>query len=351
MLSAIKGNVNADYLRGGIAWHEFNDDYRLPELFFRNTHRSRVTSAFVDGRTLEVNGWVLGWRADAEEESIASASLGTFHRNRTGLSVLPQWSGDRLKITAGVRGEFFSDDSNEALPQAGAEYLLTDNLTAFASYVETVRQPSYTELNYNSPASFGNAGLGNQLTRQSEIGFKGIPSEFVDWKLAVFHRRSKDTIDWQRATPMGRWAATDIGDLDTWGTEARLGWYPAQNVEMQFSYTWLHKDQDAEDFGNVASRYALDYPEHLAQASLLWSPVARLEIGTVQTLRWQTENAARTSDDFGADSSFVVRCKVPKADYATVSLLLNNAWNDDFQALPGQRPPERYAGVSLTLNF
>jgi hypothetical protein len=59
----------------------------------------------------------------------------------------------------------------------------------------------------------------------------------------------------------------------------------------------------------------------------------------------------RENGQFGADSSFVVRFTPPQADYATLSLLLNNAWDDDFQSFPGQRPPERFAGVSLTLTW
>lgn len=354
-LSATRGNLNTDYLRGGISWREFSDDYRLPTISYRNQHRSRITSAFVDGRTIEINGWALGWRGDVEEERIASTGtyggLGFHHRTHGGVSLLPQWNNDRLTITAGARGEFFTEESAEFLPQLGADYLLSDNLTAFASYSESVRLPSYTELNYNSPGSLGNRGLGPQTSAQTEIGMKGIPSEVMDWKACVFHRRTQNTIDWTKPTAGGRWTATDIGALNTYGVEARLGWYPAQNIEAQFAYTWLHKNKEADDFGEYASRYALDYPEHLAQASLLWRPCQSLELGTVQTLRLQTENNTRTSSDFGADSSFVVRYTPKRIDYATLSLQISNAWDDNFQAFPGQRPPERYAGVSLTLNW
>jgi len=362
-LSATRGNLNADYLRGGVSWHEFNDVYTLPTyilpsgLPYNNQHRSRISSAFFDGRTLEINGWALGWRTDVDEESMASSSLGTHHRTRGGVSLLPQWHGDRLKITTGVRGEFFTEESAKFLPQLGAEYALSDNLTAFAAYTESVRLPSYTELNYDSPGSLGNMGLEPQTTAQTEIGLKGIPSESVDWKLSAFHRRSNNTIDWMKTNSVSRWVATDIGTLDIYGLEAQLGWYPAQNLEVQLSYTWICKDKDAHDVDvapgtkGYASRYALDFPEHLAQASLLWRPVNALEIGTVQTVRLQTGNNARTSNNVGVDSSFVVRYTPPKADFATLSLLINNAWDDDFQSFPGQRPPERYAGVSLTLNW
>lgn len=360
-LSATKGNRNADYLRGGVSWREFDDFYSIPNGTYVNQHRSRVTSAFTDGRTIEINGWALGWRADVEEEKIVSdgtyGGLGNHHRTRGGVSLLPQWSGERIKITVGARSEFFTEEDAEFLPQLGIEYMLSDNLTAFASYSESVRLPSYTELNYNSPASLGNAGLEPQKAAQTEIGLKGIPSENIDWSVSVFHRRTENTIDWMRTNTVARWTATDIGTLDTYGAEARLGWYPADNVEAQLSYTWIHKDREPGDVEVVpgttgfSSRYALDYPEHLAQASLLWRPVNSVEIGTVQTVRVQTDNPVRTSSDTGFDSSFVVRFTPPKADYATLSLLLNNAWDDDFQAFPGQRPPERYVGISLTLNW
>ena len=350
-LSAHKGDLNSDYLRGGISWREFYDNYYIPSYPYENHHRSRTSSAFFDGRTLEINGFALGWRTDVEEERIVSTGLGSHHRTRGGISILPQWRGDRIKITAGARGEFFTEESAEFLPQLGIEYLLSDNLTAFASYSESVRLPSYTELDYNSPSSFGNTGLGPQKSAETEIGLKGIPSETMDWKVAAFHRRSKNTIDWMKPTAAGRWAATDIGTLDVYGLEAQAGWYPAQNIEMQFAYTWITKDREASDFGQYASRYALDYPEHLAQLSLLWRPFQALELGTTQTLRYQTDNAVRTGNDFGADSTFVVRYTPPCMEAATISFLLNNAWDDDFQAFPGQKTPERYAGISLTLNW
>lgn len=351
-LSAAKGDLNADYLRAGLLWREFYDDYSIPSWSYQNSHRSRTTSAFLDGRTLEVNGWALGWRTDLEEERIASSNLGHYHRTRSGVSLLPQWSNDRLKLIAGLRSEFFTNNSSEYLPQLGAEYILSGTLTTFASYSESVRLPSYTELNYDSPASIGNAGLQPQTTAETEIGIKGIPSESMDWQLSVFHRRSKNTIDWQKSTASSAsWGATDIGTLDIYGSEARLGWYPAQNIEMQFAYTWIYKDRSADDFNHYASRYALDYPEHLAQASLLWHPSQAIEVGTVQTLRLQTGNRARDNGNFGTDSSFVVRFTPAKADYATLSLIINNAWDDDFQTFPGQKSSERYAGISLTLNW
>ena len=300
---------------------------------------------------MEVNGFALGWRADADEERMDSTTPGDHHRTRGGVSLLPQWQGDRLKLTAGMRTEFLDGESPYYLPQAGAEYLLSDNLTAFASYTETVRRPSYTDLYDLSPYRVGDATLKPQTEQQTEIGFKGIPSEHADWKVAAFHRRSHNTVDWMKATPAASWTATDIGDLAVYGTEAKFGWYPAQNVEMQVAYTWIYKDKAASDFNAYASRYALDYPEHLAQASLLWRPVKPFEIGTVQSLRWQTDNAVRENGQFGADSSFVVRFTPPKADYATLSLFLNNSWDDNFQTFPGQRSPDRFAGASLTLTW
>lgn len=355
LLSALKGNVDFDYLRGGISWRKFGDYYAIPSGTYWNRHRSQTKSAFVDGRTIAINGWALGWRADIEEEKINSngafGGLGNHQRTRGGVSLLPQWKNDHWKLTIGVREEFFSNESSEFLPQLGVEYLISDQLTAFASYSESVRLPSYTELDYKSPSSLGNAGLGPQTAAQTELGMKGLPSEFMDWEVSVFHRRSQNTIDWAKTNSTARWTAADIGTLDTYGVEAQIGWYPAQNIEAQLAYTWIYKDRDPSDFNTYASRYALDYPEHLLQASLLWKPFQALEIGTVQALRIQTDNKVRNNGDFGADSSFVIRYTPAVAEWATLSLLMNNAWDDDFEPLPGQRPAERFIGVSLTANL
>lgn len=360
LLSARRGDLHTDYLRAGLAWRDYRDDYQLPSINYRNRHRSRVSSAFIDGRSIEINGWALEWRGDAEEERIASrgsSGLGFHHRTRVGASLLPQWRGDRLRITVGARGEEYTDSPSKILPQLGAEYSLTDDLAAFASYSESVRLPSYTELFYISPASQGNSALQAQTAAQTEVGLKGIPSEDMDWEIALFHRREKNAIDWTRTGPTSRWLASDIGTLDTYGAESRLGWYPSQNLEAQLTYSWIYKDREPSDIEvaantvGYASRYTLDYPEHLLQASLLWRPVQAVEIGTVQAVRLQTDNPARTSSDVGLDSSFVVRYTPPRANCATISMRLNNAWDDDFEMFPGQRASKRYADLSLTIRW
>lgn len=348
-LALRKGDLQNDYLRAGASWRQFDDDYQLPTLLYRNQHRSRTSSVFADGRTLEINGWALGWRVDAEEERLASHHLGFHHRTRGGVSLLPRWRGDRLCITAGARGEFFTGESSKILPQTGIEFAISDHLSAFAAYTETVRLPSYTELNYNSPGSLGNTGLGPQLEQQAEMGFKGIPSEFADWKATVFHRRSEHTIDWMKGSADGRWQAVDIGTVRTSGTEIETGWYPVRQLEIHLGYTWLYKDRTTEDAGFYASRYALDYPEHRLHASILWMPVPSVEVGTVQAIRKQTRNAVRRSSGTGTESSLVVRFTPPQAPFATLSLLMANLWDDDFETFAGQRAPGRYAGLSLSL--
>jgi len=349
-LNARRGDLSADYLRGGLSWHEFHDDYALPTVPYRNRYRSRISRAFFDGRTLEINQWAFAWEAELEEEQI-TGDLGNRRRTQGGLSLLPEWCGDRLKIMAGLRAEFFTDEPPAYLPQAGIDWRVGENHTVYASYAESIRLPSYTELHYDSPGSLGNAGLKAQKTQQSEVGVKGLPTESFDWRIALFHRRSHDTIDWQQAAPGARWTAASLGTVNTFGAKAEAGWYPAQNVDVQLAYTWFHKDKEADDFGAYASRYALDYPEHLARASVLWRPVGFAEIGTVQTLRWQTDNRVRENGGFGILGSLALRVTPPCADFLTCSLVVNNLWDDDFQAFPGQRPADRSISVVFSTEF
>lgn len=350
-LAARNGELTDDYLRGGIAWRNLQDDYEVPSWNINQQTESDTGSAFFDGRTLEVNGWALGWRADADHETVTRTHTESLDRTRGGLSLLPQWQGDRLKITPGLRTEAYTDESEEFLPQLGADYRLTDNMSAFAAYTETVQQPSYTDLYGKTPTYLGDDTLAPQTEQQSEIGLKGTPSEHTDYQLSTFHRRSHHTIDWTQATANAPWTAEDIGSVDLFGTETKLGWYPSETIESKLAYTWIYKDKTSHDLDDYASRYALDYPEHLAQLALSWRPLQALEIGTAQSLRWQTDNAARSGSDFGTDSSFIVRITPPKYDYATLTFLLRNAWNDDFQPVPDLDQPEQFAGASLTLTW
>lgn len=60
-----------------------------------------------------------------------------------------------------------------------------------------------------------------------------------------------------------------------------------------------------------------------------------------QGLRWQSDNKARSGGDFGSPSNVEANWNPHWLDYLTLSVAVDNLWNDQFQELPGQRAADR----------
>ena len=327
------------------------DDY---ELFwtlpgtYRNEHRTDWMSVAGDGRVELCDALALVWRASGTGDRIRSDNLGDDERERAAVTLLPEGRWGALGVSAGVRYEQLEDDSYW-LPQARVEWDVRERTVVFANHSETVRSPSYTELNYNSPGSLGNEGLDNQTSRATEagLGIKGI--ELWGLRASAFRRESRDTVDWiRRAAESRRWEAETIGTVETLGVEARGDLMPRPDLSLWGSYTWLDKDNDADLY---ASRYALDYAEHLAGLGLVWQCTAQVRLETVQHFRLQAPNALRTEGDTQVAGDMSLHVTPRQLPSVTLSLSLSNMWDDDYRMFPGQdtyTPRRVMASLSTT---
>ena len=336
-------------LRVTAAWRELVDDYAiLPDIFVNHT-RSRVLSAMADGSVPLGDELALDWRLGGEDQKLDGLTLGGQRLKRGVGMLLPRWRREALALSAGLRAEVFGGDDPALLPQAGGEVGVADGLSVFAAYTETVRQPSFTELNYESPASLGNMGLDRQEARTLEGGVKGQAGDAVDWRAAVFHRRSENTVDWVRLTPESvRFEATDLGEVDTLGVELSVDAALREELDLTAAYAWLDKDEALEVY---AGRYALDYARHRVTLAGVWRVCEGLEVVGTQTLRWQRENPLRRSDDFGADGALAVHAAVPAVEALVVTLAVENLWDDDFEVYAGQRVAGRRFSGGVTLDW
>ncbi|MDA0991761.1 MAG: TonB-dependent receptor [Verrucomicrobia bacterium] len=342
------GDQDGAFRRASVAWRELVDDYVIPAVFVNHT-RSTIASAFVDGRDTVAENIDVTWRAGVEDQELDGLTLGAQRLKRAVALLLPRWSNGQLSVSAGVRGEAFAGDGPAYLPQGGIELAVADGVSVYGAYTESVRQPSFTELNYESPGSLGNTGLERQESRTIEGGIKGQLSERADWKAAVFHRRTEDTVDWVRKTPEStRFEATNIGDIETLGVEVAVDAAVCDAFDVTAAYTWLDKE---DDLVVHASRYALDYAEHLFKVSGVWQATEALRVVGTQILRWQRENPLRRSDNMSADGSLAVHAVVPGAEQVTVSLSVDNVWDDDFEVFAGQRVGGRRVSGGVTIDW
>lgn len=335
--SASKGNPNDDFLRASASFREFNDYYIIPSSAFEHEVLSRYGAVAAEGRTLEIQNIALFFRGDLEHERV-SGDIGSHDRTRGSILLLPEARFERFVFKAGMNSVFQTDESADVLPLAEIDWLATDNSTVYAAYSETVQQPDFQTLYYNGPFRNGNTALAQQHASSAELGFRQFLSASLDWHLAGFFRELEQASDWVAGT------ATDLGTLDTSGLESGIGFYPSESLNIRLFYQWLHKNNETEN-----GLYETDYPEHLLNLSVYWKLLDVFAVDFYQSARWQTENTVRTSDDFGTVATLGLHYFPRFADKVRLSLLADNLWDSDFQAVPGlkPRPFTVSAGVAL----
>jgi len=354
MIGSWQSNDPSDQLSASIMLRQFEDDYKLwlPTSLFRNQHKTRSAATQVSRVFLVNEDVTIQTRLAADIEDIDSNALGDFSRSRGTATVLPQWqASDKLLLSAGVRGELLEGDANQLLPLARLDYALLERVQLHAEFSQTVRRPSYTELNYESPGSLGNSGLELQEQTAMEAGISWEASEKTLIQAVVFNYQTSDTVDWIRPDmDATRWQAENIGDVDTLGTELILTQQLQDTLFFTTSYMWMDKDPDEAPY---ASRYTLDYARHFVRVQLDWTPVNWMRLEVSQWYRDQVENALRTE---GGNEQWLtnlaVHFRIPECETLQLSLMATNASDDDYRVFAGQNTvTQRRVSAALSMNW
>lgn len=349
------------FVRGGLVWRQLEDEYWLDRTrpwLYANRHRSRLLSVQADGREPLSDGAALGWRLAAEQErldssyagTLPSSGLGEHRRERAELMFLPELARGPWRLSLGGCAVAFSADRPAWLPLAGIEYRASERHTVYAAYAETVRQPSYTELNYDSPGSLGDQGLERQHDRSLELGWRGHTAESRwQWRSALFATRSENSVDWLRSAGGTRWLATNLHTVDIVGVEAEGRWRPGGTLDLGLAYTGLLKRADESVY---ASRYVLDYPEHRLMASLVLALPSDWEVRLSQGVTVQTHNPARDSGRTDWPAAAELRIPLPRVPgRATLVLGVENLWDSAFEVYPGQPPAPRRVSLAVAAEW
>jgi len=332
------------------AWRRTEDSYWLDRnnhAFYENEHTTDFFALHGDTRRTFTEQFSLDLRADADLETIDSASLGDHTRRHVSFAALPNYTVGALTGTLGGSLDAFSDDDPAWLPAAGVEWLVTDTQALFLSYTEAVRQPSYTELNYESPASLGNAGLDRQQTRTVEGGWKGQAGGYT-WRTAVFWEEGSDIVDWIRTAPDSRWQSVNLDEIHTFGVTAD-GRVPLGD-ETDFGVDLLALAKSCDD-DYYASRYALDYPETAVGATLRHRFTRALLVRLRQAVSVYEGNAVRAHDDWFVNTGAELQWRLPRVSAFTLSAGVDNLLDDDFQVYPGQETAGRRYFASLAYTW
>lgn len=327
----------AEPMSASLMLRQFEDDYKLwlPTSLFRNQHQNRQAAGQVSKRFALSEGIRLNSRLASDIEDIDSNSLGNFSRSRLAVTLLPEVDlGESVVLTAGVRAEVLESFQDQWLPQIRLDVKASDTVSLYAEYSESVRRPSYTELNFESPGSLGNSGLGIQNQEAVEGGATWSVSADTGLRAVIFANRTGATIDWVKPDADSRWLADNIGEVETLGTELTATHRIDSSLNLLASWMWTDKDAENAPF---ASRYSLDYAENLLRFQLDWTPTEWMRLELAQLIRDQVDHVLRTD---GGDQQFLTNAALhlrhPDLSRVQLSFMVWNATDDDYRVFPGQ---------------
>ena len=333
-----------------LAWRRTDDTYWLDRdnhAFYESNHITDFFALHGDTHRVLYQDFTMDLRADTDLETINSNALGDHTRSHASFAILPNYTLQDFTLTLGGSCDLFSNDRPAWLPAAGVKWQLNDTHTLFVSYTEAVRQPSYTELNYNSPSSLGNSGLEHQKTRTTEVGWRQ-QSETFKWQTTLFYEENRNLVDWLKTTPGSRWNSVNLDTLQTWGlaldSTARLNADTDIGLDLLALVKTCHTDL-------YASRYALDYPEFSFGAKLRHHLRDDLVLTIRQAIATYHNNAVRQNNDLLIHTALEFQWQIPRIAGFILNAGVANLFADDFQIYPGQPSAGRRFFTSLTYTW
>ena len=335
--------ISAVWTRGRDAYWLYRDN---PD-FYENTHLS--DSVTLHGTTRRhFSDWAfVDLRGDADAEAYST----THHNNYTGtdpktktenflrfhgsVAALPGVRLGDWEFAAGAAAELYGDYAGACAPAGGIIYRPDEDSKLSLSYREGTRQPSYTELTYDSPDSKGTIDLPLQRTRS--VNLDGSLEKVGDVRCAragIFLMQSEDLVDWLKQDRSSAWKATALDPVTSFGFSGDAEWAATEDLSLIPRGALVLK-QTSTDYW--ASRYAMDFPiasfslEASYRVAELWRVSYRQGVAV-----WKS-NPVRRGAAVQNLSRFETTVKAPFCRNLEVTLGLSDLFDQAFEVYPGQK--------------
>ena len=249
------------------------------------THRWNVVHQSSIGYNLrydEINSNVLGagggevltipeWEGYTMDKGASTADFSFFAEHK--------YSRERFQATAGAMLNYHDgptgDSSYFFAPSLDVLYRLTKDASLYATANRSMRYPTYTDLYYNRGGAQGSINLRPESAWNYELGYKQKSGQIYN-SGALFHRRSKDLIDWVKYAGDPIAYASNITSLALTGIEGGMQYNASKrkaflrNATIQAAF--MRGVTPEVDFSSL---YALDY----LQAKINARATQRLGLG------------------------------------------------------------------------
>ncbi len=309
------------HLKPAVYWNHGKDRFELirgsEDKVPYNFHRTNIVG-------LNLNSW-FEWQlgrtaigAEFRNEDIVSTNLGEPLRepfshyksglNRSQLSIHAEHNILLKQLTLSAGFVAIKNTGNEmpfkAYPGIDLRLRLNQHWKLYASYNESLRMPSFTELYYSVGGHKADKNLKPEEMRAVEGGVK---VEDERWSVVgkVFYHHCSNIIDWVMDTrdPEGTWQSVNHTKVNTFGQEitvncqfpifAQASVPAGRTINCQLSYCHLHQQKDEEPY--LQSQYSLEYLRHKLSA-MLQCPINSHLSATV-SYRYQDRTGSYTSTE------------------------------------------------------
>ncbi|MGQ1889785.1 TonB-dependent receptor [Thermophagus sp. OGC60D27] len=279
-------------LKPSIYWRRHHDRFELfrngenaPDWYGgHNYHMTDVFGASVNA----VIPWVLGKTSlggEVRSENIWSNNIGyelheplevpgepdalftkSYKRANASVFIEHNIKVGNFSASGGVMANFNSglDDRMKWFPGVDLSYWVTSHLKWMASYNQSLRMPSFTDLFYQGPTNVGNPDLEPEEASSIETGFRYV-STALTGHLNGFYRKGTNLIDWGRKIGDDVYTTTNVNKINAWGIEVGATLIPASigmPVIEKIEVSYARLDQDKKPIEGYESVYVLNHLAH-----------------------------------------------------------------------------------------
>lgn len=185
------------------------------------------------------------------------------------------WEGFHVSAGFLLNWNSMYPDKLRFYPGLDVSYRFSKMLHMYASLNRSLRLPTFTDLYYSGPNNIGNTDLQPEKSWTTETGLKYF-AQGLQMKVAAFHRRGRNIIDWLWLQDKEKWHTRNLTRLNTTGTEVHLqlnphkrwpGLHWLKKLNASYSFLYMTKLNEA-----IISNYALDHLKHKASLNI-WHTV------------------------------------------------------------------------------
>ncbi len=175
----------------------------------------------------------------------------------------------------------FDRKYDDVLPNVGVSYDLTDDLSIYASYAETLSAPRTDDL-YDRD----DVDPGPERSKSYDLGLR-YQTPMVIASAAVWRSEFKNRIERVLDEAAGIAFSQNVGDVNLWGFDGQIGVQPIDALSFYASYSYIESEIQNDIPATGAGQPALltkgkslyEVPKHQGAARVQYSPTEFLSLG------------------------------------------------------------------------